>query len=338
VKLEGKGNISKRKKDHIDLAFNSRTGLPEQDIRFNYEPLLAGHSDKPLEPFKFLGKEVRNPMWVSSMTGGTGDARHINQNLAKACNEFGFGMGLGSCRPLLESDEFFEDFNLRPVIGDDLPFYANLGIAQLEEMVQKKETAKITDLVERLKADGLIIHVNPLQEWLQPEGDHFSKPPIDTIAAVIDLTGLSIIVKEVGQGMGPESLRALMKLPVLAIEFGAYGGTNFAKLELHRSDESKRSYYEPISKIGHNAFEMVEFINQISKEEGIRDKDLIVSGGITSFIDGYYLVRRSELTAVYGQASSFLRHAKESYDQLQEYIKYQINGLKLAESYFRLKS
>jgi isopentenyl-diphosphate delta-isomerase len=335
--VEGQGNISKRKKDHIDLAFKSRTGLPEQDVRFHYEPILSGHSGKDLEPFNFLGKQNKVPMWVSSMTGGTGDARHINQNLAKACNEFGFGMGLGSCRPLLESDEFFEDFNLRPIIGDDLPFYANLGIAQIEKMIADKETGKITDLVERLKADGLIVHVNPLQEWLQPEGDHFSTPPLETISTVLELTGLSIIVKEVGQGMGPESLRALLKMPIAAIEFGAYGGTNFAKLELLRSDETKRAYFEPISKIGHSAAEMVDFINQIADSEEIRCRELIISGGITSFIDGYYLVKKSRLNSVYGQASAFLKHAKESYGQLSEFIKYQINGLKLAESFFRLK-
>jgi isopentenyl-diphosphate delta-isomerase len=335
--VEGQGNISKRKKDHIDLAFKSRTGLPEQDMRFHYEPILSGHSGEDLEPFNFLGKQNKVPMWVSSMTGGTGDARHINQNLAKACKEFGFGMGLGSCRPLLESDEFFEDFNLRPIIGDDLPFYANLGIAQIEKMIADKETGKLTDLVERLKADGLIVHVNPLQEWLQPEGDHFSISPLETISALLDLTGLSIIVKEVGQGMGPESLKALLKLPIAAIEFGAYGGTNFAKLELLRSDETKRAYFEPISKIGHSAAEMVDFINQIAESEEIRCRELIISGGITSFIDGYYLVKRSRLNSVYGQASTFLKHAKESYDQLSEFIKYQINGLKLAESFFRLK-
>lgn len=336
--MEGSGEISKRKKDHIDLAFRSRTGLPDQDPRFFYEPILSGFSAEPPGPFDFLGKKMQAPMWVSSMTGGTGDARHINQNLARACNEFGLGMGLGSCRPLLTSDEFFEDFNLRPIIGDDLPFYANLGIAQVEQMLHDRETGRIVELVERLQADGLIIHVNPLQEWLQPEGDHFSRPPLETIEGLITETGLSIIVKEVGQGMGPESLKALLKLPLAAIEFGAYGGTNFAKLELMRSDESKKAYFEPISKVGHNAYEMVDFVNQISQEEHVKCEHLIISGGITSFIDGYYLVNKSRLKAVYGQASSFLKHAKESFDELKEYIQYQINGLQLARAYFRLKS
>ncbi len=102
------------------------------------------------------------------MTGGTEMARHINRNLAEACAEFGLGMGLGSCRPLLEGNERFEDFDLRPIIGADRPLYANLGVAQLEELFAAKEGQRIVDLVGSIQADGLIVHVNPLQEWFRP--------------------------------------------------------------------------------------------------------------------------------------------------------------------------
>ena len=111
------------------------------------------------------------------MTGGTGQARTINRNLAQACGEFSLGMGLGSCRPLLKSDKYFEDFNLRPIIGDKAPFYANIGIAQLEELIREDALYRIIDLVDKLQACGLIIHVNPLQEWFQPEGDRFCEAP-----------------------------------------------------------------------------------------------------------------------------------------------------------------
>jgi isopentenyl-diphosphate delta-isomerase len=330
-------NISQRKKDHIDLAFRSRTEGPVVDKRFYYEPLLAPHPTEPLPEIDFLGKKMKAPMWISSMTGGTGPARHINQNLAKACKEFGLGMGLGSCRPLLESDEFFEDFNLRSVMGDDVPLYANLGVAQVEEMLDEGNIKGITALVDRLQADGLIIHVNPMQEWLQPEGDRFKRSSLEIIKEVLEKTDLTINVKEVGQGMGPASLKALLELPIGAIEFGAFGGTNFAKLELLRSSEAKKSYYEPISFIGHTAEEMVSFINDIVAETEVKCKQLIISGGLTSFIDGYYLMNKSTLQAVYGQASFFLKHANESYENLREFVTYQIEGLKLANSYFRTK-
>jgi isopentenyl-diphosphate Delta-isomerase len=330
--------MTDRKKDHIDLAFQSKTSSGEIDRRFLYEPLMAKHPVSDLPPFKFLGKTMRVPIWVSSMTGGTELAGRINRNLAQVCREFGLGMGLGSCRPILESDEHFADFDVRGIIGPDLPFYANLGIAQLEEMILKDDISPVNRLIEKLRADGLIIHVNPLQEWLQPEGDLVSQPPIDTIRTYLEMTGYPVIVKEVGQGMGPASLRALLELPVEAIEMAAFGGTNFARLELLRSDDFKQQYYGPVSRIGHDAFEMTDFINRLIKEHTtVRCKQIIISGGIGSFLDGYYLINRCKLPAIYGQASGFLKYASQSYEELQKFVRYQVEGLKLANAYFIIK-
>jgi isopentenyl-diphosphate delta-isomerase len=113
-----------RKSDHIELAFKSRIASNELDSRFYYEPMLAAHP-KPQDDLAltFLGKKLRFPIWVSSMTGGTALAGKINRNLAKACKEFGLGMGLGSCRMLLESDTYLGDFKMRNLIGDEVPFY-----------------------------------------------------------------------------------------------------------------------------------------------------------------------------------------------------------------------
>jgi isopentenyl-diphosphate delta-isomerase len=330
--------MTDRKKDHIDLAFKARTGIGEIDRRFYYEPLMAKHPAGELAPFTFLGKTLKAPMWVSSMTGGTQLAGQINRNLAMVCREFGLGMGLGSCRPILDNDEHFADFDMRDVIGDDLPFYANLGIAQLEPMVLAGDISPVNRLIERLRADGLIIHVNPLQEWLQPEGDLFIQPPIDTIRTYLELTDYPVIVKEVGQGMGRESLRALLELPLEAIEFAAYGGTNFAKVELLRSDDFKQQYYGPVSLVGHDAGEMVAMINEmVASNTPVRCRQIIISGGIGSFLDGYYLINRCKLPAIYGQASGFLKYATQSYEELRKFVHYQVEGLKLASAYFVLK-
>ncbi len=330
-----------RKKDHIQLAFQSQVSGGEIDPRFYYEPLLAGHpQDNTDTSFSFLGKTFRAPLWVSSMTGGTALAHTINHNLARAAGEFGFGMGLGSCRGLLMSDEYLKDFDVRHLIGDDLPLYTNLGIAQLEQLLDNNQTDLILNLVKKLKADGLIIHVNPFQEWLQPEGDRFKYPPIETIKRVIDkLPDLKIIVKEVGQGMGRESLRQLMQLPIEAIDFAANGGTNFAKLELLRSDKAKHDIYQQLANVGHSAADMVNICNDLFVDLGEKRlcKQVIISGGIHHFLDGYYLINKINTTAIYGQASAFLKHARGSYEELQQYVQTQIDGLRLAQNFLTIR-
>lgn len=330
-----------RKQDHIELAFRAQVVKQELDHRFFYEPLLVAHPAPGSWPaFTFLNKQLRTPLWVSSMTGGTGLAGHINRNLARACGEFGMGMGLGSCRSLLYSDEHLADFAVRQWIGEEQPLFANLGVAQVEQLVAKKEMYRISDLIDKVQADGLIIHVNPLQEWLQPEGDRFEKAPLETVQVILDkFPDLPLIVKEVGQGMGRESLKHLLQLPLAAVDFAANGGTNFAKLELMRSDEQRKAIYEPLALVGHSAEEMVQLTNELLEELGmaIRTPQIIISGGIPNFLDGYYLIRKIGLPAVYGQASGFLRHAREDYESLRTYVASQIRGLELANAYLRIR-
>lgn len=332
---------SSRKQDHIQLAFQSQISSNTLDQRFYYEPLLAGHPTTTEETsFVFLGKTMQAPLWVSSMTGGTEYANIINHNLARVARDFGFGMGLGSCRGLLTSNQYLQDFDVRDIMGDNLPLYANLGIAQLEQLFDENKQYLILELISKLRADGLIVHVNPFQEWLQPEGDHFQYPPIDTIKRLIDaFPNLPIIVKEVGQGMGYKSLEALFQLPIMAVDFAANGGTNFSKIELLRSDAQKHEIYAKLANVGHSAAEMVEMTNQIIKDLGSKClcKEVIVSGGIKDFLDGYYLINKLSSPAIYGQASAFLKHAQGNYEELYAYVSTQVEGLKLAKKYLRVK-
>ncbi len=330
-----------RKRDHIELAFRSQVTSGELDQRFYYEPLLSPHPEPGALPrFLFLGKTMRAPIWVSSMTGGTALAGTINHNLARACRDFGMGMGLGSCRALLYSDEHLPDFDVRDDIGEEQPLFANLGIAQVEQLVTQGELYRIDDLLDKLRADGLIIHVNPLQEWLQPEGDRFAQAPLATIEAVLGKTDRPVIVKEVGQGMGYHSLKALFQLPLAAVDFAANGGTNFAKLELLRSDDAKRDIYSRLALVGHSAAEMVDFTNQIREALGddMRCRQVIISGGVRHFLDGYYLTEKLQLPAVYGQASAFLKHARGDYEALHAYVSTQVQGLELANAFLRVRA
>ncbi|MBA4409688.1 MAG: isopentenyl-diphosphate delta-isomerase [Bacteroidota bacterium] len=327
---------SDRKLEHIKLALESQTRLAEQDLRFNYEPMLSPHPENPDLSIRFLGKTMKTPIWVSSMTGGTGVAQTINGNIARACREFGMGMGLGSCRKILFDKTHWTDFDFRDEIGDQ-PFWANLGIAQVEELLSSKNIQAVIDLVGELRADGLIVHVNPLQEWFQPEGNRLKQSPLQTIKELLEQVQVKIIVKEVGQGFGPESLRQLLALPIEAIEFGAYGGTNFSKLEMLRGDQRKLEASLPFAFVGQSSSQMVGSVNQILKENpNPACRQLIISGGIQNALDGYYLTSKSQLPSVFGMASAVLKHASESYESLAGFLENQVQVLSLAKAYLKI--
>ncbi len=329
--------MEERKKDHISLAFKTQTPPIEKDARFCYEPMLSGHPTDDLPEIPFGNKKMKLPVWVSSMTGGTKLAGKINHNLARMSAEFGLGMGLGSCSIILKKESALPDFDLRSIIGDDRPFYANMGIAQIEYFLKKDDLKTVIDLVNLLKVDGLAVHVNPIQEWMQPEGDKITEPPVETLKEFLKHFDRNVIVKEVGQGMGKESLKALMQFPLTAIEFGGFGGTNFSKVELHRREDEKTTFWDPFTYVGHTAEEMVYAVNTLLEENSTNNLEtLIVSGGIQNFLDGYYLMKKSKIPAIYGMASTFLKYAREDYDQLKKFMKTQEEGLKMANAFLKV--
>ena len=328
--------MEERKKDHISLALQAQLPTSHNDSRFYYEPMLAAHPVGMSSPTQLLGKELAIPFWVSSMTGGTSAARTINQNLARVCGEFGMGMGLGSCRILLDSPKHYNDFDVRDLLGSHLPFYANIGICQLEDLLDGNEVDRLTEIVKRLRTDGLIVHVNPLQEWFQAEGDRIKHPPIETITQLLEVVDYPIIVKEVGQGMGYQSLSALLKLPIAAVELAAFGGTNFSKMEMLRANTPEAEAFSGLAAVGHSAIEMVEMVNDIVLNEPIRCNQLIISGGVENFLDGYYLLSKSSLPAVVGMASAFLKYAQD-YELLKRFVVAQVKGFRMAQSFLRVK-
>ena len=330
---------SSRKHDHIELAFQSQLGADMLDDRFYYEPMLGFHRQEVDLSKQFLGKTLRMPLWISSMTGGTELAGTINRRLAEACAEFGLGMGLGSCRKLLYDDTWFNDFNLRPILGAERPFFANLGVAQVETLLAEGKADLIHALVARLQADGLILHINPLQEWFQPEGDRFTRPPLETLQHLLELVDYQVIVKEVGQGMGPASIRALLQLPIAALDFGAFGGTNFSKLELLRDKREESHLFANLAHIGHTAAEMTGFVQEAVEALGdqVQCKQIIISGGIRHFLDGYWCMEKTPLNSIYAQGSGFLKYAQQSPEALKTYIESQREGLILCKQYVKVR-
>ena len=138
--------------------------------------------------------------------------------------------------------------------------------------------------------------------------------------------------------MGPNSLAALMDLPLEAIEFGASGGTNFAKLEILRQQQNNLPLQEELAFIGHSADDMVTFVNDIvSSGDSFQCNNFIVSGGVKSYLDGYYLTEKINSPAAFAMASGFLKFAVNDYSELREFTEQQIEGLKMAHKLLRIR-
>ncbi|MBT4790784.1 MAG: isopentenyl-diphosphate delta-isomerase, partial [Halobacteriovoraceae bacterium] len=256
-----------------------------------------------------------------------------------ACKDFGTGMGLGSCRHLLHDQARFDDFNIKPLMGD-APLYTNFGIAQIEQLLIDKKISRLNTVTQSLKADGIIFHVNPLQEWVQPEGDKYIRPAIETITQALPLMDYPVIVKEVGQGFGPNSLKSLMSMPLAAIELAGFGGTNFTILEQARLtgvNSSKSLLKNEFGMIGHDAQQMIEWLNELNLCD-CSCKEVIISGGIQSGLQGHALMSQLKFSSIFGMASTLLQYAQGEYQVLYDYMEQLKESLLVANSFLGEKS
>ena len=225
-----------RKADHIrinleeDVAFkNIRTGL--ERYRFLHEALPELDGDQIDTRTTFLGKPLRVPLLISSMTGGTERANMINEVLATAAEQVGMAMGLGSQRAAIEDDALAESFKVRRYAPNAL-ILANVGAVQLNYGYGVAQMQKAVDMCE---ADALILHLNVLQEAVQPEGDRNFANLLPKIEQVCRHLSVPVIAKEVGWGIGGQTAARLASVGVAAIDVAGAGGTSWSQVEMHRA-------------------------------------------------------------------------------------------------------
>ena len=220
---------SDRKADHLRIAAEpgvlaaSTTGL--EHLRLRHRALPGRDLDDVVLETPLLGKVLQAPLFISAMTGGTREAERINADLARAAAEHGIALTLGSGRPLLDDPDLLRTYRsaARPPL-----LLANLGAAQLTA----ERGARLVDLLD---ADGLSIHLNPIQEAVQPEGTPAFGGVAERIAAVVAaLAPLPVVVKEVGFGMDPADVLLLSDAGVAAVDVAGAGGTNWATIEGRR--------------------------------------------------------------------------------------------------------
>jgi isopentenyl-diphosphate delta-isomerase len=182
-----------------------------------------------------FGKELAAPIIITGMTGGFEGAEEINKNLAKICQEYKIGFGVGSQRAAIEEPKLRYSFKIRDVAPDVLLF-GNLGLVQF---CMDYEPSKAIEALEMIDADVLAIHINPAQEICQPEGDTNFKDGSKKLAEICKATSSPIIIKEVGAGISQEDAELALKSGVAGFDIGGAGGTSWTRIEKLRENKDE---------------------------------------------------------------------------------------------------
>jgi len=228
--------LEQRKSDHLRINLEEEVRFPHlttglEHYRFIHCALPEIALDQVDPGTTFFGRTLRLPLLISSMTGGTPEARRINVHLAEAAQATGMAMGLGSLRAALEAPQLLETYRVRHVAPDVLLF-ANIGAAQMNAGLRPDDCQRAVDLVE---ADALILHLNPLQEALQADGDTGWHGLLDKIEVVCRMLSVPVVAKEVGWGISTDVANRLVQVGVAAIDVAGAGGTSWSQVEMHRA-------------------------------------------------------------------------------------------------------
>ena len=314
----------RRKKEHLELCLDTRpvaapsgTGLDRYAFLHNALPELD-IADIDLSAV-FLGKHLKAPLLISSMTGGFDVARKVNRNLAAAAQDLGLAMGVGSQRVALEEPSAAESFKVRDLAPDILPL-GNLGAVQLNYGYGLEQCRRAVGMIE---ADGLILHLNVLQEAVQPEGNRDFKGLTGRIAQVCRELGKPVVAKEVGFGISADVALRLKAAGVKAIDVAGRGGTSWYAVEARRAAQKGKPVEDTFAEWGIPTEETLIQVRRAAPE-----MELVASGGIRSGLDIAKAVALGANIAAIGQP--LLAPALESPDKVIEFLRKIIYEIKIA--------
>ncbi|MDI6693878.1 MAG: type 2 isopentenyl-diphosphate Delta-isomerase [Anaerolineales bacterium] len=302
--------IEARKADHIriNLEEDVRSGLTTglERYRFVHRALPELNLEEIDLSQELFGRKLRAPLLISSMTGGTDQAAEINRLLATAAQETGVAMGVGSQRAAIENPKLAASFQVRRYAPQVLLF-ANLGAVQLNERYGVRECLRAVEMIE---ADALILHLNALQEAVQPEGDTRWAGLLKKIETVCRTLPMPVIAKEVGWGFSERDARWLADAGVAAIDVAGAGGTSWSQVEMHRArDESQRRLAAAFVDWGIPTAQAILNVRRAAPELIV-----IASGGLRTGVD---IAKCLALGArLGGMASPFLKAAARSLEDV----------------------
>jgi isopentenyl-diphosphate delta-isomerase len=303
-------DISQRKADHINLALQSEhqaaTPAGFDHIRFEHNCLPELHTEDIDCSTVFLNHHCSAPLIIGAMTGGCERGETINRHLAEAAEQAQIPMALGSQRAALQDGHAQ---NMRRWAPGAI-LLGNLGGTQLQQHgVELAQRA-----VDSVQANAMIIHLNPLQELVQPNGDRDWRGVLNAIEQCCATLSVPVIVKEVGAGIGPTSAQRLIDAGVQWIEIAGRGGTSWASIENARSEQTREQQIAaPFLDWGMDSAQLIPALRSQSSQLG-----LIASGGLRNGLD---IARSLRLGAnMSALAQPFLQPALESTEAVIEKI------------------
>ncbi|MFG1173971.1 type 2 isopentenyl-diphosphate Delta-isomerase [Erwiniaceae bacterium CAU 1747] len=319
-------DLIQRKSDHLDIVLNGPRNVKTRTTgfeRWHFEhcALPELNLDRIDLQTVLLGKTLKAPLLISSMTGGTQRAKTINRHLAEAAQALGLAMGVGSQRVALESEQDWGLTRELRQLAADIPLLANLGAAQI---AGKNGTDYAQRAVDMIEADALIVHLNPLQEALQHGGDRDWRGVLAAIAHAVEALPVPVIVKEVGAGLSVQVARQLVDVGVSMLDIAGVGGTSWAAVEGERAASPQaRAVAMAFSDWGIPTAQALTQLHQ-----ALPQIPLIASGGIADGIDAAKALCMG--ADVVGQAAGVLDCATRSSEVVIDHFQVIIEQLRVA--------
>lgn len=322
--------IQERKADHIRINLEKdvkATRNPWDAIRLQHNAVPEVDRSRVDLTTTLLGRTLRAPLMISGMTGGAPEAEKINRNLAEAAARLGLAMGVGSQRAALVQPDLVRTYAV--VRDHDIPLrLANLGIPQLVKWGPKESLDNARRCVEMVDAHALAIHLNYLQESVQPEGDTNARGSLHALEQLAKVFRVPIVAKETGAGISGEVARALVRAGVKGIDVGGMGGTSFSAVEVYRASAANDALH---ARMGETFWDWGIPTPQCVKDvhEAVGEKvPIIATGGIRNGLDA---ARAIALGAdAVGVAGAILPHAAQSAEAAVRELTFMIEELRTA--------
>ncbi len=314
-------DIQARKQQHLVLAMDERSqGNLDlwKEVGLPYKTLPEINLADVDTAVNLLGKKINQPLIIGSMTGGSEHAAQINTNLAIAAEQMRVGLGVGSQRVALEKADAKKTFELVRKYAPTTVVFANMGAVQLNYGHTVESYKRVVDMIS---ADGLYLHINPMQEALQPEGDTNFEFLISKIEKLVKEIGVPVFAKEVGGGIDVESARKLVNVGVAGIDVAGVGGTSWTWIEgMRRQNDRLTSWFSDAG------YRTDELLPKIRKE--CPEVMLVASGGVRSPIQGLKAMIMG--ANYYSAARPFLGPAMDSAEEVVRLVADWESGFRIA--------